>query len=471
MSKFIAVLGTTLVLLPSARHPGSQEDPDLSQTAALLAARALEAGTQGVSIAVTFGGETFVSEGWGKSGEHQAARGDSTYHVGPLTDAFLACVALQLVEADELSLDDTLCELLPELCQASAAGDEGQGPGTTGGMHTAPPAEDFEQISLAQLLTQTSGLPSYEDFPADPAAGAPNALEALRALARMPLEFVPGSCQQFSDTNALVLGCALERKTGQRVPELLEARIFAPLGMEATGYRADGAVRELAYDVHELSGGEMQHPGRPHPFDADRLCSSAPDLVRWMRALVDGELLDPPTFEQLVAQPFVELGGALGRGHGLDVTRLENETCYSVGGGAVGQRVHVAHYPGRDLTIAVVAQGERTEVQSIARSIARTVFGFAAPGLQDLPIGAQEAEPYVGEYMVGCNLCLVTFADARLRISTPDQRSVELAYQGRHVFLARDDSSFSLTFHLSEGRANSITLVESGAESFGRRVR
>src|SRR4029450_8093097 len=65
------------------------------------------------------------------------------------------------------------------------------------------------------------------------ASGIPR---AVRAIARLPLEYPPGSAFQYSDTGFILLGEVVRRVSGSPLDRYLEKAVFRPLGLNDTSF-------------------------------------------------------------------------------------------------------------------------------------------------------------------------------------------------------------------------------------------
>jgi len=151
-------------------------------------------------------------------------------------------------------------------------------------------------ITLRALLTHTSGL---GDVPA-PRPDCSLA-ELVMAYAQQPLQFPPGSQWQYSNAGINTLGRIVEVVSGQPYAGFLERRIFRPLGMEDTTFwpsqkqlkrvaksyqpRANGGGLEEV-SVYFIQGNLSDR--RRTAFPAGGLFSTAPDLVRFYRMILNG---------------------------------------------------------------------------------------------------------------------------------------------------------------------------------------
>jgi CubicO group peptidase (beta-lactamase class C family) len=119
-----------------------------------------------------------------------------------------------LQEKERLSVHDPVCKYLPD-CPA-----------------------DWQRISIHHLLSHTSGIPSFTDFPDndDYERKHMTLLATMDRFKNKPLEFKPGEKFDYSDSNYLVLAYVIEKASGQSYESFLKARIYQPLGMSNSGY-------------------------------------------------------------------------------------------------------------------------------------------------------------------------------------------------------------------------------------------
>jgi CubicO group peptidase (beta-lactamase class C family) len=174
---------------------------------------------------------------------------DTIFRLSSMTKPVTAVAALQLVDDDVVGLDDPVDDLLPELACRRVLADP-HGPIDD----TVPAARP---ITLRDLLTFRMGLgmdfaatapqPSLErlgalGLPLGPPRpqDAPPSDAWIAIVGQVPLEHQPGE-RWLYHTSADVLGVLIERATGRRLGEQLAERIFAPLGMEDTGFSVPAA--------------------------------------------------------------------------------------------------------------------------------------------------------------------------------------------------------------------------------------
>src|SRR5207245_2006065 len=93
--------------------------------------------------------------------------------------------------------------------------------------------KQFDEITIRRLLTHSAGLIAYPPNGAV-IAGFPT---AVREIAKLPLEYPPGSAFQYSDTGFILLGEVVRRVSGVPLDRYLERMLFRPLGLQDTTFQ------------------------------------------------------------------------------------------------------------------------------------------------------------------------------------------------------------------------------------------
>ncbi|MEZ6013763.1 MAG: hypothetical protein R3F49_01500 [Planctomycetota bacterium] len=190
-----------------------------------------------------------------------------------------------------------------------------------------------------------------------------------------------------------------------------------------------------------------------------------PDLARLVRALADRELLGEALLTELLSPTDLDHGGDSGFGLGVDLVRLGDFAGVTVGGGGPGGALHIVRYPEADLTLVLAATAADAPLADLGRALARRVLGLAPPGVQDLPLDAEEALRFAGGYQLGCDRLVVGMGAAgRMTLSIIERDLRQLLYQGDGRFVAADDDEcvYQFVFRDGDERASALVLMEHG---------
>lgn len=195
-----------------------------------------------VIMTVTDGGAPVFTEAWGESVPGVAATTDMHFRTGAVAISEIATVLLQLVDEDVVSLDDRVSQWLPDI------------------PHTA-------EVTLGQLAQMTSGYADYlwndafiDKLFADPLRTWTTE-EQIEAFASEPLVYEPGTNWNYSHTNYVLLGHALEAITGDPLEDVLQQRILDPLKLTQTA--ASETPEMLSPVLHAIDGERRDFLGVP----------------------------------------------------------------------------------------------------------------------------------------------------------------------------------------------------------------
>ena len=142
---------------------------------------------------------------------------DTIFDMSSLTKSLATATAvMQLYEQGKVQFDDPVQKHLPDF-------------NTVNDPQRA-------KVTVRMLLTHTSGEPGDVNL-ADPwgLEGA-DKTEGIRRALTTPLESGPGEIFRYSDINFILLGALIEKVTGEAEDVYVQQNVFAPLGMEDTGY-------------------------------------------------------------------------------------------------------------------------------------------------------------------------------------------------------------------------------------------
>ncbi|BAM92039.1 conserved hypothetical protein [Bradyrhizobium oligotrophicum S58] len=270
----------------------------------------------GIVSLISRGGEVVHAEtiGWRDVEANSPMRADTLFRIASMTKPITSVAAMMLVEEGRIALADPISRWVPELGHLRVLRD------AAGPLDDTVPAR--RAITIEDLLTHRSGIAyaffsegplkiAYERALGDPAMNRSTPDEWLAALGTLPLAYQPGDRFHYGHSTD-VLGFLIGRVEGKPFRQVLQERIFTPLGMIDTDFWLPHAKRDrLAslYGYDETAG----RLARVEPVMYDEppaytpggggLISSAPDYHRFALMLLGGgelggvRLLRPATVE------------------------------------------------------------------------------------------------------------------------------------------------------------------------------
>ncbi len=271
---------------------------------------------------------------------------DTIFRIASMTKPITSVAALMLLEEGRLKLDDPITRWAPEFAdmQVLKAAD--------GPLDQTAPAE--RDITIEDLMTHRAGLAygftsmgpiaQAHEKALGPALGTPlTPDEWMKRLGELPLSYQPGARFHYSHATD-VLGFIVARIEGKPLDQVLQDRVFGPLGMTDTAFHVPPEKLDRAAKLYRINPEtdvmeEVAFPYHPAPpvFAAGGggLVSTADDYLKFARLMlgkgeVDGvRLLKAETVEMMAADrltpaqkeiPFMGIPFWMGQGFGLGVS-------------------------------------------------------------------------------------------------------------------------------------------------------
>jgi len=319
-------------------------------------AQAMIAGklTPGLQVCVRKKGAVAFSKGYGSANLETATpmTPASVCRIGSVTKQFTASVILQMAQEGKLALNDSLSVYMPDFPNA-------------------------QRLSLRRMLSHTSGLGNYtaidfRKFLQDSRIDRSTAqlVEAMKPTSEK-LAYEPGTDWRYSNTAYVLLGVLIEQLEAKSYAEVMQARLFTPLGLTHT------AVDDAATVVDHRAAGYSSALKAPagfvnasfiamsFPGGAGNLRSTCEDLCAWHGALLGGKVLQPDSLKEMLT-PVTLNDGALPvvgppakrdtvhYGFGIALDPLGGKPAVSHDGGIQGFGSHLETLTEEQITIATV---------------------------------------------------------------------------------------------------------------------
>ena len=208
--------------------------------------------------------------GWKDRKNKVPADPKALFKIASISKLYIAAAVAKLVNNQELSLDKTLSDYLPEL--------EGR-------------IENADKITLRMMVQHRSGIPNFTDTP-DYWKNPPKGIkENLELVLDKPADFKPGKKYRYSNTNYLLIGKILDKTLGYSHHKYIRKEILKPLHLNHTfSLLSEVDLNNVmsGYDVdydEDLKKQDFIVPG-------GSMLATAEDVGIFLRALNDGSLLN-----------------------------------------------------------------------------------------------------------------------------------------------------------------------------------
>src|SRR5882724_484074 len=355
------------------------------------------------SVLVTQDGKTLLDKGYGYANlEWQIPDSPEVkFRLGSITKQFTAASILLLEERGKLKTDDLVKKYMPN----------------------APAA--WDKVTIYNLLTHTSGIPSFTSFP-DYASSEATSTTPEKLVARFldkPLDFQPGEKWSYSNSGYVLLGYLLEKISGQSYKDFVQENVFKLLGMNDSGYDSNSAIiLHRAYGYSPSPNGPVNagYIDMTIPFSAGSLYSTTHDLLLWEQGLFGGKVLSAASLKKMTT-PFKENYGC-----GLMIQTVSGHTVIEHGGGIEGFNTYLAYYPDDKLTVIVLGNlngGAPGEIAGKLASVAHGEKVVLPSERKEITVSPKILEAYVGTYELAPTFSIVITLEGNQLVSQATHQS------------------------------------------------
>ena len=303
---------------------------------------------------------------------------ETVFRLGSVTKQFTGMAITMLQERGKLSVNDPICKYLAD-CPAA-----------------------WKPITVKNLLTHTSGITNYTDFPdfAKTTIMPISTAEMTDLLKTKPLDFTPNEKFSYSNSGYYLLGEIIEKVSGKTYADFLQENIFTPLGMKSTGYDNPLQIIKNRAAGYARTGGKTlnaSYMDMTVPFAAGALYSTTGDLLLWDQALYTEKLVKQKSLDEMFT-PFKN-----GYGYGWGIGKKFDHKEISHGGGIYGFATEISRFPDDKLTVVVLSNFQGSPVGRVAGDLAAIYFGakYEIPQeRREIAVDAKVLEKYIGDYKI-----------------------------------------------------------------------
>jgi CubicO group peptidase (beta-lactamase class C family) len=366
---------------------------NLDSLAQLIEAQMAERQIPGVAVGLFHQGEEWRT-GFGVTHvEHpRPVDGETLFQIGSVSKTFTATLLVMLAEAGQLDLDAPVRSYLPDFRVA----DE----------------EASAQVTVAQLLYHVGGWEG--DLFADTGAGEDALTRYVALMAEQPQISPYGRYFSYNNSAFSLAGHLVEQVTSQPFAQVMQERLFHPLGLSRTFYRPEDVM------LHNFAVGHTVTDEKPTvaaPWSLTRAVEPAGsvtthvgDLLTYARFHLDGGVtqegfrLLPEAAILDMQRPRVATG-QFQESVGLSwfLHEVDGMKLVSHGGATNGQMAHLILIPAERLALGIVTNGANGGLlnQAVRKWLLRDYLGLALAEATPLPDDGARLAEFCGRYSRG----------------------------------------------------------------------
>jgi CubicO group peptidase (beta-lactamase class C family) len=330
------------------------------------------------TVLVAEGGKIIFEKGYGMSdyAHHKPNTLNTEYRLASLTKQFTAMAILQLQKKGHLNVNDKLSKHLPQY-------------------------KNWDNITIKQLLTHTSGIPDIGLFEG-PTTNLEPVPKMLSLVQNKPLDFKSGTNWEYSNSNYLILGYLVQKLSGLSYENYMKKNIFTPLHMNHTGLYTPQTAKNVSVGYNLLGGEEPSQ--QLYTYGDGGLYSTVQDLYKWDKALYTNKLISAQYLKQIFTpQAYTgTLGQSYGYGWFINGTGINEEISHT--GTLNGYNSFIGRYPAKQISIIVLSNtsSSSSSIGSVINGLQSIAnFGINPNFLlknKTKALTPKEVQSYVGKY-------------------------------------------------------------------------
>jgi D-alanyl-D-alanine carboxypeptidase len=290
------------------------------------------------AVAIAVNGKIVFSDacGWADAEWSVKNTFDTRFRTGSIAKQFTATAILLLHDQGKFELHDPIGKFLPDL------------------------PDSWRSATIHQLLTDTSGIPTYTQGPAlqrfSRLGATPN--EMIESVRDKPLDFPHGTQFRYDNTGYILLGMLIERVSGLTYEHFVQQNIFDRLGMRDTGFDEQHKIVPHRARGYTLANGTLENADfldTTSAWSAGGFFSTVNDLIVWSEALAHQKLLNPDSTQRMVTVYPETLIQGMHYGYAVSLAERFGHPLQYHGGGITGFQSVLQRYPDVGLVIAILS--------------------------------------------------------------------------------------------------------------------
>lgn len=264
----------------------------------------------------------------------------------------------------------------------------------------------FENITIYQLLTHTSGLPHNEgikDYWLIKSKIKLDTKQVIEEINKLDLLFESGTEMKYSSLGYYLLATVLENVYNNSYQNIIQDKILREINMSETDIvNTINIIPKMTNGYHFISDDSLVvAPFRNYSMlkGAGDLYSTSIDLLKWSNSFFENKLISENSKNEIFTPHKTEIENkTYGLGWFIDNGKQKK---YYHGGGTWGYSSYLALYPKNKISVIILSNISTLPTKSIGRDIEKMVFNlpFEIPKTnQEVSSSLKDTKLYSGIY-------------------------------------------------------------------------
>jgi len=442
LKSLISVMVCLALVACTAPGPSRAEPPDaeIQGRIATILAPWVSDNAPGVAVAVARDGEILFARGAGLANlEHgELITPDSVFQVASVSKQFTAFATLLLASEGKIALDEDIRTYVPQF------------------------AEYPRTVTIRHLLDHMGGLREVNTL-ATMAGWLDDDIQThaqlMELVARQRgVNFESGARVEYSNTGYMLLAEIVSRVSGMPFEQFTRERIFAPLGMTNTRFKAsrNDLVHGRASSYFPAADGFKNVIAAGESTGSTGLYTTALDLLKWAENFQARRVGNGTVFDLMEQRAAAMDGDDATFAKGQEQRQYKGLETWSHGGRDAGYRSFLLRVPAEEFAVAVLSNRTDFDSARLAFAVVDAVLSSSPayradePGRWE-PATSAQLQSYAGHYEMYPGVIFTVSADSKglkfAALNAPESEYQVLPQIGRHRFLISPAADISIAFH------------------------
>ncbi len=293
------------------------------------------------------------------------------YRIGSISKMYTAAIIYELASRKKLNLNNRLSKYFPNIKNAS-------------------------KISLLDLLGHQSGIPNItDDDDYDPYKDYSDE-EIISRLASYDSDFKPGSQQEYSNSNYILLTYIAEQASEKPFAKLLNQLALNPAKVANTVYEKDivtnhNDAHSFTLDLESKNWDQVKPYSTSLPKGSGMIASTPKDVSKFVYALFSGLVIDQKYVDKMKPEK-------ASLGFGAMAFPYHEDTFYGHAGKIESFNSLVGYCPRNGISFAVLSNGSQMNLNDININLLNVAYGRPIIEPQIIEDEQFESSEYAGVY-------------------------------------------------------------------------
>jgi CubicO group peptidase (beta-lactamase class C family) len=431
-----------------------QLDPAVIEKVALEELRSSK--TPGAAVAVVMGDRVIFSRGYGVASVETGASvsPDMLFRLGSTTKMFTASAVVGLSLEGKIDPNAPISQYIPGL------------------------DDEIGKLTANQLLSHTAGL--HDEAPM---FGSHDETALGKGIHGWKADFLfapPGQIYSYSNPGFWLAGYLAESVSGKPYADVINERLFGPLGMKTSTLRPTMAMTWPLAQGHDVEAGKpvVIRPAANNAasWPAGSIFSSSLDLSRFVIAFMNNGTLEgkrvlPPKLIAIMSTPHTSIPGSEAMyGYGLELSTRRGVRWVEHAGSRAGYGSLIRMAPERKFAVIITANRTGSSLPKLADAISEAMLPLEPEVHRDAPTHALtpgELKRYAGAYVNGASRIKLDIEGGALT-GGPGERKMRFTQAGDGFLLEENRGEDARRLTLVPNSNGRIKFVFDGGRAFRR---